>query len=103
MIGTQARPNDDDMPAEIDFSKGTRGKFFKPGTRLNLPVYLEAEVQAYLADRTKARGIEVAQLVNAQEGHRVDRGGQVEQRRFSGLLAGMQDLTPAFLVMGCKS
>lgn len=61
---TQANPNDDDMPAEIDFSKGTRGKFFKSGARLNLPVYLEAEVQAYLADRAKARGIEVAQLVN---------------------------------------
>lgn len=63
-MGTQANPNDDDMPAEIDFSKGTRGKFFKSGARLNLPVYLEAEVQAYLADRAKARGIEVAQLVN---------------------------------------
>lgn len=63
-MGTQANPHDDDMPAEIDFSKGTRGKFFKAGTRLNLPVYLEAEVQTYLAARAKARGIEVAQLVN---------------------------------------
>lgn len=63
-MGTQATPLDDDMPAEIDFSKGTRGKFFKPGAQINLPVYLEAEVQAYLADRAKARGIEVAQLVN---------------------------------------
>ena len=52
------------MPAEIDFSKGTRGTFFKPGARLNLPVYLEAEVQAYLAARAKAKGVEVAQLVN---------------------------------------
>ena len=63
-MGPQANPLDDNMPAEIDFSKGTRGKFFKPGARLNLPVYLEVEVQAYLADRAKARGIEVAQLVN---------------------------------------
>lgn len=63
-MGTQATPLDDDMPAEIDFSKGSRGKFFKPGAQINLPVYLEAEVQAYLADRAKARGIEVAQLVN---------------------------------------
>lgn len=62
-MGTQAS-HDDDMPAEIDFSKGSRGKFFKAGAVLNLPVYLEAEVQAYLADRAKARGIEVAQLVN---------------------------------------
>jgi hypothetical protein len=67
-MGTQANQhddmNDDDLPAEIDFSKGVRGKFFKPGARLNLPVYLEADVQAYLADRAKARDIEVAQLVN---------------------------------------
>ena len=63
-MGTQANQHDDDMPGEIDFSKGVRGKFFKPGTRLSLPVYLEADVQAYLADRAKARGIEVAQLVN---------------------------------------
>ena len=60
----QANPTDDDMPAEIDFSKGTRGRFFKPDARLNLPVYLDADVQAYLADRAKARGVEVAQLVN---------------------------------------
>ena len=60
---TQAK-HDDDMPAEIDFSKGTRGKFFKPGARLNVPVYLDAAVQDYLTARAQARGIEVAQLVN---------------------------------------
>ncbi len=30
----------------------------------NLPVYLDAEVQAYLSARAKARGVEVGQLVN---------------------------------------
>ena len=63
-MGTQATQHDDDMPAEIDFSKGTRGKFFKPGAALNLPVYLEAEVQAYLSARATAKGIDMAQLVN---------------------------------------
>ena len=63
-MGTQANPLDDDMPAEIDFSRGTRGKFFKPGAALNLPVYLEAEVQAYLSARATAQGIDMAQLVN---------------------------------------
>jgi post-segregation antitoxin (ccd killing protein) len=29
-----------------------------------LPVYLDAAVQDYLTERAKARGIEVAQLVN---------------------------------------
>jgi hypothetical protein len=56
--------SNDDMPAEINFSKGTRGKFFRPGTRLSLPIYLDAEVQDYLAERARARGIEVSQLVN---------------------------------------
>jgi hypothetical protein len=63
-MGPQARVHDDDMPAEIDFAQGTRGKFFEPGTVLNLPVYLDAEVQAYLSARAKARGVEVDQLVN---------------------------------------
>lgn len=64
MMGTQANPHDDDMPVEIDFSKGVRGKFLRPGVELDLPVYLDAEVQAYLSARAKARGVEVGQLVN---------------------------------------
>lgn len=61
---TEATPINDDMPSEIDFSSGVRGKFFNTGARINLPVYLEADVLAYLAERAKARGIEVSQLVN---------------------------------------
>ena len=30
---------DDDMPAEIDFSGGERGKFYRPNAQLNLPAY----------------------------------------------------------------
>jgi hypothetical protein len=59
----QTNPSSD-MPAEIDFSKGTRGKFFKAGAALHLPVYLDAEVQAYLSARATARGVDVGQLVN---------------------------------------
>lgn len=62
-MGIQANPNDD-IPAEIDFSQGSRGKFFKAGASLNVPVYLDAEVQAYLLERAKARGVDVGQLVN---------------------------------------
>jgi len=62
-MATPASSNDD-MPAEIDFSKGTRGKFFRPNARLSLPVYLDADVQDYLSARAKARGIDVDQLVN---------------------------------------
>lgn len=62
-MGTHSEQNDD-LPVEIDFSQGERGKFFRPGTALNLPVYLDAEVQTYLSERARARGIEVSQLVN---------------------------------------
>ncbi len=52
------------MKQEYDFSKGERGKFFHENARLNLPVYLDEEVQTYLQERAKAKGVEVARLVN---------------------------------------
>lgn len=55
---------DDDMPAEIDFSKGVRGKFHRPGLRLNLPVYLDEQVQSTLAALAQAKGMELSTLVN---------------------------------------
>jgi hypothetical protein len=58
-------PSDDEMPAEIDFSAGTRGKFYRPGATLNLPVYLDAEVQARLTRLANAKGIDFSTLVNA--------------------------------------
>ena len=57
-------PHDDDMPAEIDFSKGTRGKFHRPGARLSLPVYLDDQVQATLSALAQAKGVELSALVN---------------------------------------
>ena len=63
-MGTQANPHDDDMPAEIDFSKGARGKFHRPGAKLSLPVYLDEQVQATLAALASAKGVELSTLVN---------------------------------------
>jgi hypothetical protein len=54
----------DDIPAEIDFSGGTRGKFHRPNVRLNLPVYLDAEVQAYLAALAAKKGMPLSDLAN---------------------------------------
>jgi hypothetical protein len=48
------------MKQEYDFSKGVRGKFFRDNARLNLPVYLDEEVQIYLQERAKAKGTEVS-------------------------------------------
>jgi len=52
------------MKQEYDFSKGERGKFFRDNARLNLPVYLDEEVQRYLQERAQSKGVDVAKLVN---------------------------------------
>ena len=52
------------MKQEYDFSKAERGKFFHKSAKLNLPVYLDDEVQTYLQERARSKGVEVAQLVN---------------------------------------
>jgi hypothetical protein len=52
------------MKPEYDFSKGERGKFFRPNSELRLPIYLNADVQAYLAERAAQKGIPLGEMVN---------------------------------------
>ena len=52
------------MKAEYDFSKGERGKFFRPNAELRLPIYLDAEVERYLAERAAHKGIPLGEMVN---------------------------------------
>jgi hypothetical protein len=33
------------MKREYDFSKGVRGKFYRKGAELHLPIYLDAKLQ----------------------------------------------------------
>ena len=56
--------SEDDMPAEIDFSGGKRGQFHQTGGQLHLPVYLERQVQDWLAALASAKGVEMSTLVN---------------------------------------
>ena len=53
------------MKPEYDFSKGERGKFFRPNAEIRLPIYLNADVQAYLAERAARKGIPLGEMVNA--------------------------------------
>jgi hypothetical protein len=53
------------MKPEYDFGKGERGKFFRPDAELRLPIYLNADVQAYLAERAAEKGIPLGEMVNA--------------------------------------
>lgn len=52
------------MKDEYDFSKGVRGKFYRPNTKFNLPVYLDEDVFDYLSSMAKTKGIGVNDIVN---------------------------------------
>ncbi len=63
------------MRDEYDFSKGERGKFYKPDATLNLPVYLNDDVLSVLQRKAKEKGIEVNELVNDMLKHEI---GQIK-------------------------
>jgi hypothetical protein len=52
------------MKPEYDFSKGERGKFFRPNAELRLPIYLNADIQAYLVERAAQKGMPLGEMVN---------------------------------------
>jgi hypothetical protein len=54
----------EDMPSEIDFSGGVRGKFYRSDAQLQLPIHLEASVQNTLAALANAKGIDLSVFVN---------------------------------------
>ncbi|MEJ2705290.1 MAG: hypothetical protein P8Z79_22855 [Sedimentisphaerales bacterium] len=52
------------MKKEYDFSKGTRGKFYRAEARLTLPVYLDSEVQQFVEQIARKRRSDVSRVVN---------------------------------------
>ena len=52
------------MRKEYDFSKAERGKFCRPDAKLNLPVYLEEEVQAFVQAIAERRKSDISTVVN---------------------------------------
>ena len=54
----------DEMKKEYDFSKATRGKFFRPALRLRLPVYLDEEALAFVQRIARKKKINVSSVVN---------------------------------------
>ncbi len=52
------------MKDEYDFSKAERGRFYRSDAQLNVPVYLEPDVEAWIAEKAKAKGVAAQQLVN---------------------------------------
>ncbi len=52
------------MKDEYDFSKAERGKFHRPGVKLNLPVYLDDEVRQFVEKIADTRQSDVSTIVN---------------------------------------
>ncbi|MFH0992191.1 MAG: hypothetical protein V1799_19495 [bacterium] len=52
------------MKKEYNFSKGIRGKFFRPHVRLNLPIYLDDDVAHFIKDFAKRKKIDPQTMVN---------------------------------------
>ena len=52
------------MKAEYDFSKGERGKFYKPDAVFSFPVYLEPDIDNFMNKLANEKDINVQELVN---------------------------------------
>jgi hypothetical protein len=52
------------MKKEYDFSKGTRGKFYRSDARINLPIYLDPENLAFVEKIAKKKKQDIAVIVN---------------------------------------
>ena len=63
MRSSSTRKNNS-MKREYDFSKAVRGKFYRKGAELRLPIYLDAKVQAQLERLVRKNGKEVGEMVN---------------------------------------
>lgn len=57
-------PINEDMPAEVDFSKGTRGRHYIPQeAAVYLPVSIERKVLEYFTEKAERKGVAVSQLL----------------------------------------
>ena len=52
------------MKKECDFSKGVRGKFYRPNARFNVPVYLDGKVQQFVERIAERKRTDVSAVVN---------------------------------------
>ena len=56
--------SDDPLDNEIDFSKGARGKFYRAGMTIHIPVYVEETVLVSLTEIADRKGVRLDDLVN---------------------------------------
>ena len=57
---------EDEMPAEIDFSKGVRGLHHIPaGAKVLLPLSIERSVWEYFSDKAEQKGMDLSELLTS--------------------------------------
>ncbi len=52
------------MKTQYDFSKAVRGKFYRRGAKLKLPVYLDEEALAFVQGIALKRRTDISAVVN---------------------------------------
>lgn len=52
------------MRDRYDFTKGERGKFYHPDAKVNLPIYLDEEVLAFVEEIARNRQCDITDVVN---------------------------------------
>mgnify|MGYP001108073756 CR=1 FL=1 len=52
------------MKDEYDFSNAKRGKFYRPGAKLNVPVYLDEEVRQFVQAIAEGKDSDLSTVVN---------------------------------------
>jgi hypothetical protein len=52
------------MKREYDSSKAVRGKFYRKGAELRLPIYLDPKLQKKLERLARKKGKDVGEMVN---------------------------------------
>ena len=52
------------MKKEYDFSKGVRGRFYKPDVKIDLPVYLSADNKRFIEKIAKKKHTDLSAVVN---------------------------------------
>ena len=52
------------MKEEYDFSNAEHGRFYRSDARLNIPVYLDKDVESWFAEKAKIKGVNLQSLIN---------------------------------------
>lgn len=52
------------MKQIYDFSKGERGKFYRPNAEFHYPVYLDPDVDDFMSKLAETKQVDVQALVN---------------------------------------